>query len=345
MIYANNRFAFKSIRGKLMSLIKIIVDGSELYCDDDESLFEALVRENIDMGHLCQQGRCESCLVRCIQGMAPPEAQKGLRDELRHQHYFLACLCFPQRDMVVSLKPVEECFTEATVTGKRLLNTETLLLTVQCEVELKYFAGQFVNLKRSDGLIRSYAIANMGIPGNELSFHIRRLAGGRFSEWAHHELNVGDNIDVSEPQGRCFYWPGDKSQGMLLIGTGCGLAPLAAIIAEALNQGHHGPIHLYHGSREMDGLYWLDEMMDLAKRHPNFHYAPCVSRGDAPGGIAKGRINDVAMSDMPALKGWRIYLSGHPEMVNETKRMAMLKGARNEDIYTEAFHFASSTLD
>lgn len=328
-----------------MAQIKITLDGRELYCDDDESLFEALARANIDMGHLCSHGRCENCLTRCVQGMAPPEAQKGLRDELRHQNYFLACLCFPQRDMVISLKPVEECFTEATVVGKRLLNTETLLLTLQCKTELKYFAGQFVNLKRSDGLTRSYAIANSAVAGNKLSFHIRRLAGGRFSEWAHQELNLGDSIDVSEPQGRCYYRADDKSQGMLLIGTGCGLAPLFSIIDEALKQGHHGPIHLYHGSREMDGLYWLDEMFSLAHQHPNFHYVPCVSRGDAPAGISKGRINDVAMAEMPALKGWRVYLSGHPEMVDETKRMALLKGARNEDIYTEAFHFASSTLD
>ncbi|WKJ90777.1 2Fe-2S iron-sulfur cluster binding domain-containing protein [Methylomonas montana] len=328
-----------------MSLNKITLDDRELYCEDDESLLDALIRANVEIAHNCRQGRCHNCLVRCLQGTPPPGAQKGLREALRHQNYFLACRCFPQQDVAISLKPVEDCFTEATVIGKRLLNIDTMLVSVRCKAALDHYAGQFVNLKRGDGLTRSYAIANSRIHGEKLSFHIRRLAGGRFSEWVHQELNIGDSIAVSEPQGLCYYWPGDKNQGLLLIGTGSGLAPLAAIAAEALHQGHAGPVHLYHGGGEMDGLYWIDEMMEMASQYANFHYTPCVSRGDAPAGVAAGRANNVAMADMPSLKGWRVYLSGHPEMVDETKRMAMLKGAWNQDIYTEAFHFASSTLD
>lgn len=327
-----------------MSLKKIVLDGRELYCDDDESLYDVLIRENLLHHQSCQQNRCGNCLVRCFQGSAPPEAQIGLREELRHQNYFLACLCFPQQDMAISLRPIENCFTEATVIAKRLLNAETLALSVRCKAPLEYHAGQFVYLKRGDGLTRSYAIAR-SCSDNRLTFHIRRLAGGRFSEWAHQELNIGDRIQVSEPQGVCFYWPEDKSQGLLLVGTGCGLAPLAAIAAEALEQGHVGPIHLYHGSREVDGLYWMEEMALLASQQANFQYTPCVSRGDAPTGIVKGRVNEIAIANVPTLKGWRVYLSGHPEMVKETRRMAMLKGALNQDIYSEAFHFASSTLD
>ena len=327
-----------------MPLNKIVLDGHVLYCDEDESLRDALVREQLLPNHNCQQNRCENCLVRCVHGLAPPEAQIGIREELRHQNYFLACLCFPRQDMTLSLQPIEDCFTEAMVISKSMLNSETLSLSVQCKVPLSYYAGQFVNLKRADGLTRSYAIAN-GDCGCQLSFHIRRLGGGRFSEWAHQELNIGDRIQVSEPQGLCFYRSDNLDQGLLLMGTGCGLAPLAAIAGEALRQGHSGPIHLYHGSREMDGLYWIEEMTALADSHANFHYTPCVSRGDAPLGVARGRVNQIALSNMPTLKGWRVYLSGHPEMVKESRRMVLLKGALNKDIFSEAFHFASSTLD
>ena len=130
-----------------------------------------------------------------------------------------------------------------------------------------------------------------------------------------------------------------------MIGTGSGLAPLAGIVSEALHHGHAGPIHLYHGSREMDGLYWIGEMQELAQQYPNFHYTPCVSRGEAPDGVARGRANDVAMTAFDNLKGWRVYLCGHPEMVNQTKRQAFLKGASFQDIYSDAFHVASASLD
>lgn len=326
-------------------LHKITLDELELYCDDDETLLSALLRANVELAQPCGQNRCKNCLVRCLQGLPPAEAQKDLPEELRHQNFFLACQCYPRQDMMISLKPIAKCFTEAIVISKRLLNSETLQLTLQCQSPLSYFAGQFVDLRRGDGLSRSYSITYSGIHPQQLCFHIRRLAGGRFSEWAHQELAVGDSIQVSEPQGRCYYAPEDPQQGLLLIGTGSGLAPLAAIAYQALDQGHTGPVHLFHGSREMDGLYWIEELTALSQLHENFHYTPCVTRGDAPQGIATGKISDLALAHFPSLKGWQVYLSGHPEMVNETKRMALLKGVLNQNIFIEAYHFASSTLD
>lgn len=328
-----------------MSLKKITLNDRVIVCQEGESVLDALLRDDVEISHSCRQGACQSCMAKCLQGSPPDEAQKGLKDVLRHQNHFLACLCYPQQDMVISISPPADFFTEATVIGKQLLNNETLLLTLQTKDALDYYAGQFVNLKRSDGLMRSYSIANNRVHTNKLTFHIRRLAGGRFSEWAHQELNVGDRLAVSDPQGLCYYLPNDKQQSMLLIGTGSGLAPLAGIISEALHHGHTGPIHLFHGSREMDGLYWIDEMHQLAAQYENFHYTPCVSRGEAPESVSQGRANEVAMSTLPSLKGWRVYLCGHPDMVNQTKMQAYLKGAGLQDIYADAFHVASATLD
>ncbi len=328
-----------------MSLKKISVNNQDVFCGADETVLDALLRENIDIPHACRQGACQSCMVRSLQGSPPAAAQEGLKDVLRHQQYFLACMCHPQQDMVISISPPADLFTEAKVIEKRLLNAETLLLKLECDKSMGYYAGQFVNLKRADGLSRSYSIANNRLHANKLSFHIRRLAGGRFSEWAHQELNVGDSIAVSDPQGLCYYLPDNQQQNLLLIGTGSGLAPLAGIVSEALHHGHSGDIHLFHGSRDMDGLYWIEEMQQLAQQYANFHYTPCVSRGDAPQGVAKGRANDLAMTMLPRLKNWRLYLCGHPDMVHQAKRQAFLNGAGLQDIHADAFHVASATLD
>lgn len=328
-----------------MSLKKITLDHHEVVCQQGETVLDALLRENIDIPYSCKQGACQSCMLRCLQGTPPVAAQNGLKDVLRQQNHFLACLCYPQQEMVISLSPHADFFTEATVIDKQRLNAETLLLTLHTKEALDYFAGQFVNLKRADGLMRSYSIANNRVHANTLTFHIRRLGGGRFSEWAHQELKIGDTLAVSNPQGLCYYLPNNKEQNMLLVGTGSGLAPLAGIVSEALHHGHHGTIHLFHGSREMDGLYWVEEMQQLARQYPNFHYTPCVSRGDAAVGVALGRANEVAMSILHNLKGWRIYLCGHPDMVNQTKRQVYLQGANLHDIYADAFHVASATLD
>ena len=155
------------------------------------------------------------------------------------------------------------------------------------------------------------------------------------------KLKVGDMLAVSETKGHCFYIPDRKEQGLLLVGTGTGLAPLAGILTDALSHGHSGPIQLFHGSSEKEDLYRVDEMHQLSEQYQNFFYTPCVSGGDAPEGFKLGRANAVALSEISDLKGWRVFLCGHPEMVSQMKMQAFLKGASITDIYTDAFHISS----
>ncbi len=61
--------------------------------------------------------------------------------------------------------------THGTLSSKQALNAETLLLTVDLDEPMYYYAGQFVNLRRDDGLIRNYSIANNRIHSKQLSFH------------------------------------------------------------------------------------------------------------------------------------------------------------------------------
>jgi NAD(P)H-flavin reductase len=239
--------------------------------------------------------------------------------------------------MVIKLPDLSEFYTEGTVIVNDMLNRNTLLLIIAFKDAFEFNAGQFVNLQRADGVTRSYSIANTPQASNTLEFHIRRLPGGRFSAWLHDELKAGDTIAVSEPRGHCFYLPERKEQGLLLAGTGTGLAPLAGILADALTQGHSGPIYLFHGSRDLDDLYRIDEMRQLAGQHPNFHYFPCLSGSHVPEGFSHGRVNDVTLATLTDLKGWRVFLCGHPEMVQQMKKMTFLKGAASADIYADAF--------
>lgn len=318
-------------------MFKLTIDDKTYACQPDETVLDALLRAEVNIPFACKKGTCHSCMVRSPDTLPPAAAQAGLKDTLKKQHHFLACLCHPEQDMGIKLPDQSEFYTEATVVINEMLNRNTLLLIVAFKDAFEFNAGQFVNLQRADGLTRSYSIANTPQESNTLEFHIRRLPGGRFSEWLHDEIKAGDTIAVSEARGHCFYLPDRREQGILLVGTGTGLAPLAGILTDALAHGHSGPIYLFHGSREVDDLYRIDEMRQLGELHPNFHYLPCISSNCVPEGFTHGRANDVALATLGDLKGWRVFLCGHPDMVNQMKRMAFLNGASSADIYADAF--------
>ena len=318
-------------------MVKITLEEEIYTCQSDESVLDTLIREDVDISYSCQKGTCHSCLSRSI-GLAPPEAaQKGLKDTQKRQKYFLACLCYPEEDMQIKLPDQSEIFSQGKVVMHEMLNHSTLLLKVECQDIKEYFAGQFVNLQRDDGLIRSYSIANVPQQDGILEFHIRRLPDGRFSEWMHDQIRIGDNIAVSEPQGHCFYLPERADQGLLLVGTGTGLAPLAGILEDALKQGHTGPVTLFHGARTIADLYRIDELREFAQKYDNFSYFPCVSGEPASEGYTAGRADQVALAHMNEWQGWRVFLCGHPDMVSSMKMEAFMQGVSMKDIYTDAF--------
>jgi len=316
---------------------KLTLNNKSYHCESDETVLDALLANNVDIAYGCKQGGCQSCLIRSPDQTPPDEAQNGLKQTQKAQNYFLACMCKPVEDMALEEIGAEGSFIDSTVVSLKALNPDTLELIVEYKGELTFRPGQFINLKREDGLLRSYSIANLPSTEKRLEFHIRKLPNRGFSEWVHDHLSIGDTVSLQEPTGNCFYISGEPEQPLLLIGTGTGLAPLAGILHDALEQGHTGPIHLFHGSRNNEGLYWVDEMEALAGKKENFNYSPCLSGPDVPQGYTAGRAHLEALKALPKLNGWRVFLCGHPEMVKDAQKKAYLAGASLKDIYTDAF--------
>lgn len=316
--------------------------GLSVQCAPDETVLEALHRQGLATPSSCRTGVCQTCLMRATAGSPPPSSQIGLKDSLVAQGYFLACICKPADDMTVSL-PDESAVqrARAAVVSREMLNQDILRLRLSPDDAFHYYAGQFLQIHRPDGLIRSYSIASVPAIDSLIELHIRLLPGGSMTTWIHQEVREKDSLEISGANGNCFYTGGDPTQGILLIGTGSGLAPLWGVARAALHEGHQGEIRLYHGSWNAAGLYLRDELSALAAQYPNFHYHPCIDEGDEEA-CDIGRADKVALTRHASLSNWRVYLCGHPEMVKSAKRGAFLAGANLSDIYADPFVLSKS---
>lgn len=316
----------------------LIFEGKGYERLPDETVLECLMRYDVQVPHSCKNGICQSCLMRAVKADPPAESQKGIRKSLQDQRYFLACCCSPQGDFEATLRAPELIRLPARVLAVDKLSPRIVRVRLDPAERIDYRPGQFLNLFRSDGLVRSYSIASIPQTEEFLELHVARIDGGRMSNWIHYDLQTDANLEISAPLGDCYYQPGIPGQPLLLIGTGCGLAPLYGIVRDALYKGHEGPIWVYHGSRDRDGLYMVDELRDLARDFSNFNYQPCLSGEDEMEGISCGRVNDVVFKRHTSLKHWRVFLCGHPDMVTQSKKKAFLAGATLSDIHADPFH-------
>ena len=310
-------------------------------CEPGESVLAVLLRNNVDVPFSCRAGVCHSCLIRRSDGSVPASSQPGLKPTLREQNYFLACQLVPDEDIAVSLPDDAGVVGHAIVTGLDCIGQNICRIHLETATPLCYRAGQYLNLRRQDGLARSYSLASVPGMDKHLELHVRRRDNGRMSTWINDELKAGDRLDFHGPYGDCFYVPGTPGQDLLLIGTGTGLAPLIGIVRDALQAQHSGDIHLFHGGREAEDLYLDRRLRRLAEMHSNFHYHACISGDNVAGDVRRGRADELAFSDFHDLSGKRVYLCGLPAMVNTARRTAYLNGVAMNDIMADAFEMTN----
>jgi NAD(P)H-flavin reductase len=319
---------------------KLTYQGAVLEAAPEETVLQALLRGGVEVANSCRAGACQSCLLRASSGTVPPAAQQGLKSTLVEQGYFLSCLCRPEEDLV--LEPAGGLEMEATIVSLDLLSPTVLRARLRTQEPFAYRAGQYVVLRRPDGLARSYSLASLPEEG-ALELHIRRAPFGKMSGWLFEQAAANDKVALRGPAGDCFYTAGNAQQPLVLAGTGTGLAPLAGILKDALQQGHNGPIHLFHGAMRPEGLYLREELRELSDRHANVIYTPVVMEGGEAEGIATGAIDRIITATQPKLGGWRGFLCGDPAVVQTLRKKLFLAGMASREIFADAFVEAPAT--
>ncbi|CAN7492354.1 1,2-phenylacetyl-CoA epoxidase subunit PaaE [Caballeronia sp. LjRoot31] len=137
----------------------------------------------------------------------------------------------------------------------------------------RFTQGQFVTLKTHiDGeeTRRSYSIC-VGVTDydrdGELRIGIKRVRGGRFSNFAFDTLKPGHEIEVMTPDGRFFtHLNADHVKHYVAFSGGSGITPVLAIIKTTLEMEPTSRFTLIYGNRSVDAIMFAEELEDLKNR-------------------------------------------------------------------------------
>ena len=316
----------------------ITYDDKRIELDKGQTVLSALLDNGYEIPNSCRAGACQSCMMQVVEGEVPENAQKGLKDTLKAQGYFLACSCEPITALHIAAVNSADLRLKTTVIEHEVIRTDILRLRLKPEEEFNYHAGQYINIWKDKNIARSYSLASVKELDDFLELHIRRIEDGVVSNWLHNDIKTGDNLEIQDATGDCFYIPGSPEQKLLLAGTGTGLAPLIGIARDALRQGHTGEIQLIHGVKQAGDLYMHHQLIDMAQQYPNFHYLASVLEPDnisAP--ICTDPIDKLTLDVATDASEWKAYLCGDVEIINTLKKKLFLAGTSMNNIYTDPF--------
>ena len=139
----------------------------------------------------------------------------------------------------------------------------------ELKADYAFAPGQYLTLRNvfdGEDVRRSYSICS-GLDDGELRIAIKRVDGGRFSNWAAEALQAGDAIDVMTPTGRFGIAP-DPAAARIHVGfaAGSGITPILSIIRSVLAREPKSRFFLFYGNRSTGDMLFGEELADLKDR-------------------------------------------------------------------------------
>jgi 3-ketosteroid 9alpha-monooxygenase subunit B len=147
-------------------------------------------------------------------------------------------------------------------------------LSVPTELQeaYRYKAGQHLTFELpwdDFKVTRCYSLASCPDLGETLKIGVKRVAGGRVSNWMNDNLKAGDSIRASVPEGRFVLDPETRAGAPLfLFAGGSGITPVIALLKSALTNTKRSVALLYANQNRSSVIY--DEEIDrIAAEHPD----------------------------------------------------------------------------
>lgn len=325
-----------------------ISSGRTYEARSGESLLDAALRQGVVLDYSCRTGRCSSCKGRVRSGASTPlHDETGLTAQEKAHGFILTCVreaCGPLDLEIEDLGDIR--LPEAKTLPCRIQAVERLstdvvrvMLRLPPTTALDFLPGQYIDVIGSDGLRRSYSIANAPRADKQVELHIREVQDGAMSQYWFQQAKVNDLLRLRGPLGT-FFLRGQAGKDLVLLATGTGIAPVKAILeglAGAPADGQPRSVTVYWGGRHREDLYW--QPPDV----PGLRFVPVLSRADARWDGARGHVQDAMLRDHAYLADTLVYACGSDAMIHGAQARLHAAGLPDQQFHSDAFVCSATT--
>ena len=212
----------------------------------------------------------------------------------------------------------------------------------------RYRPGQFVTLALDiDGerVMRCYTLSSSPTRPGTVAITVKRVPGGRVSNWLHDHLRPGDRIAVTGPAGQFCFPSGPVSapaRGQLYLSGGSGITPLMSMSRAWADLGLDADVRFVHAARTPQDVVFADEIALLARLLPRWRASViCESAGSTPGysGLT-GRLSlPLLRSQVPDLLEREVWCCGPAPFMAAVRAMLAEAGFDMSRYHEESFSF------
>ena len=329
--------------------VTISSSGHQFEAEENETILDAAIRQNIALPYGCRNGRCGSCAADLLSGDVSYYARPPALEDLGAGKC-LPCQGFAASDLQIGVREAESTADiEVRLLPCRVHAVDhlahdvvRLMLKLPEGQRLQFQAGQYLDFLLADGRRRAFSIANAPHDDEFIELHIRHVDGGEFTDWVFSQMQEKTILRIQAPLGT-FVLDEESPRPMIFMGGGTGFAPLKGQIEHAFHIGISRPMVLYWGVRSTRDLYMPALPEEWAAAHDNFRFVPVLSEPEDGWQGRRGWVHEAVLADIPDVSGHELYMAGPPVMVNAARDAFRAAGMPDEQMHYDSFDYAEDS--
>ena len=197
----------------------------------------------------------------------------------------------------------------------------------------RYRAGQFLTFRvphDTGAFNRCYSLSSAPeTDGRRLKVTVKRVAGGKGSNWFNDFLKEGGSLHVMPPAGRFVLK--DSPAPLLLFGGGSGITPMMSLIKSALKSGNR-KIRLFYANRDKPSIIFDSELLGLIAGHQG--RLEVIHHLDAVQGLTKP---EEVVAAMKGFETAEAYLCGPAPFMALVEHTLLGGGMSRDKVLVERF--------
>lgn len=209
----------------------------------------------------------------------------------------------------------------------------------------EFDAGQFLTLMLDiDGIPvnRCYTISSPPTRPNRIAITVKRVAGGKVSNWVHDNIVPGSKVTALAPLG-AFTLASRPAEKLLFLSAGSGITPLMSMLRTLYDLGSDADVVFLHSARTPSDIVFRSELAAIETLMPNLRVVH-VCEADYPSerwGGMRGRLSPTMLHTIvPDLLERTVFNCGPVPYMDAVRRIL---GELDYDL--TGYHEESFTFD
>ncbi|RNC88196.1 MAG: ferredoxin--NADP reductase [Winogradskyella sp.] len=205
-------------------------------------------------------------------------------------------------------------------------------------------AGQYITLKaeiNGEEIRRDYSICCS--IDEDLTVGVKAVENGTFSVYANETLQVGDTIEVAEPNGRFMFEANEaKTRTIAAFAAGSGITPILSIVKTLLEGEPFSNFILVYGNKTKADTMFMSDLLALKNTygnrfHVHFIYSQANEEDALFGRIEKSTVNLIVKNKYKGVTIDKFYLCGPEAMIHTVKNVLIENNIKENQILFELF--------